>query len=321
MKWRLNEGQRILVYGDINKLERMMDSHFLDQLRAIGDDITQTPKTIDQLNEYIRRGEHTHLLIPDENFHVLEGSLNGCSIPVIELLLDHWVPWVVNKKRKYIDENGIEHVIVFTGRFLQPYEGVAKFYPVLCGFDAQTFTDRKEERNIDILIHGSLGEDTSRNVYPVRNFLAKILPWIGEKEGLKVVRLKHPGYFPEGKTTTSFKDEYSSMLNRAKIAIGGSSRWGLSLKKFYEVPASGAILLTDLPVDDQDFFKGRVIEVNPRRIRSPNYRDELRREIMNTLENYDASKERLQPFRTRKDRTSRSYEGRALEIKAALATI
>jgi len=309
---------KILSYGNITKLKENMDPHFLNQLNCVANEMTQEPKTINELNSYINNGKFTHVIIPDENFNNLEGSLKECHVPVIELLGDHWVPWAIDRKKRYIQENEIDDVFVFTNRFLEDYSGISRFHYILSGFDSNTFFNKNEERDIDILVSGSLGEDTHPWVYPVRNWLARVLPEIGKEEGLKIETFEHPGYTSlDGEKTK----EYAEIINRAKIATGGSSHWRLVLKKLYEIPACGTILLSDIPLDDTSFFKGRIIDVNPGRINEKGYKDELRRTIMNTLKNYDDLKTELQPFRTEEDYFNRSYQGRALEMRTIISSI
>jgi len=320
MKNKFNDNLKVLAYGNISKLSSIMSSHFLDQLTNVSDEITQEPRTINELNSYINGGKFTHVMIPDEHFHILKGSLEKCVVPVVELLGDHWVSWAVDKKKKYMLENGIKDALVFSRRFQEPYKNHVRFHPVLTGFNSSVFSDKASERDIDVLVSGSLGQDTFEGVYPVRNWLAKVLPEIGIKEGINVGVLDHPGYSGGDKNSLGPKD-YAHILNRSKIAVGGSSFWRLPLKKFYEIPASGAILLSDLPLEDKNFFKSRIIEVDPNKIKSNGYKDEIRKNIMYTLENYEKFKGVFQPFRTEGDIFNRSYEGKSLEIRAALSTI
>ena len=322
MARKFDDGIKVLAYGDVSKLKATMNRHFLHQLEAVSDEVTQAPSTINELNKYVRDGDFTHVVVPDEWFHKLDGTLSGCEVPVVELLGDHLVPWAIDKKKKYMDNNGIRQAIVFSDRFQEQYRGLVDMHCVLTGYDSPVFQNKNRKRDIDILIHGSLGDDTHKWVYPVRNWLSEILPEIGEKEGLNVERLDHPGYWPDGERPKGgFTGMYSDMLNRSKIAIGGSSHWRLPLKKFYEVSACGAILLSDLPLEDKAFFEARVIGIDPKRTGSRGSEDALRRTLVDTLENYDAVKGRLQPFRSEQDRFDRSYEGRALEMRAVLAGI
>ena len=322
MKQKFNDDIRVLAYGDISKLESTMNRHFFDQLCATSDEITQGPSTISELNRYVRRGEFTHVLIPDEWFHRLNGSLDGCNVPVVELLGDHWIPWAVDKKKKYMKDNGIRHTIVFSDRFQEVYGEMVDMHCVLTGYDSSVFRDRGGERDIDVLVHGSLGDDTHKWAYPVRNWLAEILPEIGEIGGFRVEKWGHPGYWPEGKRSDGdFTGLYSDVLNRSKIAIGGSSHWRLALKKFYEVPACGAVLFSDLPLEDRAFFEGRVIGIDSERIGSLKYRENLAERIVNVLTNYEEQRDGFQPFRSEQDRFNRSYDGRSLEIRAVLSEI
>ena len=320
MNGKFKDKIRVLGFGDISKLSSIMSSHFFVQLSAVSDQMTQEPRTIDELNAYVREGGFTHVVVPDEHFHRLQGSLERCVVPVVELLGDHWVPWAVDKKKKYIEENGIKNAFVFSERFHEPYENQIQLHPVSFGFDSSVFSDQESERDIDVLIHGSLGQDTYAWAYPVRNWLARVLPEIGIREGINVVTQNHPGYgtgFRNSKGTKA----YSHIINRSKIATGGSGHWRLPFKKFYEVPACGTILLSDIPLEDTGFFKGRILEVDPVRINSPDYEDVVRGKIMSALADYDNSKERLQPFGSEKERFYRSFDGRALEMRAILKTI
>jgi hypothetical protein len=97
MSQKFNDELRVLGYGNLSKLETLMSGHFLAQLRAVSDEVTQEPRTINKLNDHIKRGSFTHLFVLDEHFHQLEGSLEKCSIPVVGLLGDHYVPWAVDR--------------------------------------------------------------------------------------------------------------------------------------------------------------------------------------------------------------------------------
>ncbi len=323
MEKKFNDNIRVLVYGDISKLSSTMNHHFLDQLRATADDITQKPRTMDELNAYVARGGFTHLLVPDEWFHGLDGTLEGCDVPVVELLGDHWIPWAFDKKKKYIRENGVKDAIVFSTRFQEEYAGLVNMHCALTGYNSSVFVDRGLERDIDILIHGSLGKESHEFiVYPVRRWLADALPRIGEKEGLRVERWEHPGYWhEEDRTSGDFVGAYADVLNRSKVAIGGSSHWRLPLKKLYEVTSCGGILLTDLPSEDRSFFEGKVLEVDPNKIGTRGYEDEVRGMVVDTLANYEEARSRLQPFGSKQDVFDRSYEGKALEIRKILEGI
>ncbi|MEN7982390.1 MAG: hypothetical protein ABFQ65_03000 [Nanoarchaeota archaeon] len=319
MENKFKDNLKILMYGDISKLEITMNHHFLDQLALTSDEKTQEPRTINELNDYISKGKFTHLLIPDENFHTLEGSLEKCIVPVIELLNDHWIPWAINKKKHYIKENGVKEAIVFSPRFQEPYRELVNLHTTLTGYNNSVFKNDNLDREIDVLIHGSLGEDTYKWVYPVRNWLADVLPEIGVKEGIKIEHWKHPGYWPKKDSPKSSIVKYSKILNKSKIAIGGTSYWKLLLKKFYEASACGAILLSDLPMEERSFFKGKIIEIDSIKMHSKKYVEEVKSKILWVLENYENVKKELQPFRNQQDIFNRSYQGRALEIRAIIA--
>ena len=317
----MNKETKILMYGDLDKLKSLMDSHFLDQLTLVSDYQTQEPKTIKELNEYVSAGGYTHVLVPDEHFHKLEGSLKNCIVPIIELLGDHWIPWAIKRKREYMKENGIKNAIVFSKRFQKPYKNTAGLETVLFGYKDSEFYNKNKDRDIDVLIHGSLGEDTYKWVYPVRNWLAEILPEIGVKEGINIVYWKHPGYDRIEGNQKNFLEDYSNILNKSKIAIGGSSHWRLPLKKFYEATACGAILLSDLPLEDKEFFENRILEIKPEKITKKEYAEDVRKMITETLLNYDKLKIDLNPFRAEQDRFNKSYKGRALDIRKIVSRI
>ena len=318
MSKKFNDNLNVLVYGNVDKLKANSDHHFFDQLSAVSDDMTQAPKTLSELNKYILEGSYTHVVIPDEHFHNLEGTLKGCDVPVVEFLGDHWVNWAIERKVNYLKDNGIKHAFVLSDRFKEGYEGV-NFHPVLTGFDISTFFDQNKERDIDVLISGAMKKHEPW-VYPVRSWLGEILPEIGVKEGINVYTHEHPGRVLE-KGEEKKTIEYANILNRSKISTGGSSHWRLNLKKFYEIPACGSILLSDLPLEDTAFFRGNIIEIDPEKTHSKGYENEIRGKIIGVLENYDKYKKELQPFKNADDFFSRSYEGKALEMRAILGSI
>jgi len=315
------DNPKILGYGNFSKLEKLMSKHFPSQLKAVCDKLTETPKTMIDLNKYVKDGNFTHIIIPDEHFHQLDENLSGCNVPIIELLGDHFIPWAIERKKNYMKENEIKHAFISTDRFLEKYDKITNFHLVNYGYDNQIFANKNKNKDIDILISGSLGKkkNHTREVYPVRNWLAKVIPEIGIKEGIKVETLGHPGY-NTGKETNHQK-EYCDIINRSKIATGGSSHWRLPFKKFYEITACGTILLSDLPLDDTEFFREKIIEINPEKITDREYKDVIKREVMNILENYEKVKGNFQPFATEKDRFSRSYKGRALEMREIISNI
>ena len=319
MNRKFKDSLNVLVYGDIDKLKVNSNHHFFDQLSCVSDKMTQNPKTIAELNDYILKGKYTHVVIPDEHFHRLNDSLEKCVVPVVELLGDHWIPWAIERKKEYIQKNGIKHAFVFSERFHESYKNIVNFHPILTGYDSSTFFNQNKERKIDVLISGAM-KNHEFWVYPVRNWLADILPEIGIKEGINIQIHVHPGRVLKKGEEKKTK-EYANVLNQAKIATGGSSFWRLPLKKLYEIPACGTILLSDLPLEDSAFFKGKIMEIKPGKINFKSYADNLRKDIMNVLENYEEFQQKLQPFRTENDRFLRSYEGRALEMRRILKSI
>ena len=135
MTGKFNDGLNVLAYGDIDKLATNMNHHFLDQLSVVSDEMAQEPRTLGELNDYVIFRGITHILIPDEHFHRLHGTLEGCVVPVVELLGDHFIPWAIDRKQNYLIKNGIKDAFVFTERFLSHYQGFVRCHPVLIGFD------------------------------------------------------------------------------------------------------------------------------------------------------------------------------------------
>jgi hypothetical protein len=52
-------------------------------------------------------------------------------------------------------------------------------------------------------------------------------------------------------------------MQRAKIVVTDSSRYGYSVGKYAEIPTAGALVLGDIPHDRDTFFKKFVVELTP----------------------------------------------------------
>lgn len=115
-----NDGLKVLCYGNISRLEATMNHHFLDQLGEVSDEMTQEPKTIDELNDYIKQREFSHVIVPDEDYHILEDSLEGCCVPIVELLGDHWIPWSIDRKKNIWKKMELNMHLFFLQDFKKP---------------------------------------------------------------------------------------------------------------------------------------------------------------------------------------------------------
>jgi len=154
----------------------------------------------------------------------------------------------------------------------------------------------------------------------MRNWLINVLPEIGIKEGLNIHHHQHPGRVRK-KGEEKITKGYSELINTAKIATAGTGQWRMPFKKLYEIAACETVLLSDLPLEDSDFFRGKILEIDPTKVNSKGYADLLRRNIMNVLENYEHYQQKLRPFQTEQDRFDKSYKGKALEIRSVLKKI
>lgn len=142
----------------------------------------------------------------------------------------------------------------FDGLFVTYYNPFLKLYPQInkkkvywCphGYTVDYLLKFNENPTNKILLSGAIGL-----LYPVRKYLLKLSQ--GELHG-KINHLKHPGYkvFDYDSLDKKIGKSYASVLNGHICCFTDCLTYGFVVSKYFEIPASGSLLLAVNPQDDK----------------------------------------------------------------------
>ncbi len=109
------------------------------------------------------------------------------------------------------------------------------------------------ERDIDVLLYGRLDS----RVYPFRARLARLVERLHDR---RVLVVPHPGYGGAGEPERTLAD----LLRRSRVALVDGTRHALLLRRYFEVPACGALAAGEIPRDHAESIGDRVYPLNPR---------------------------------------------------------
>jgi len=166
------------------------------------------------------------------------------------------------------------------------------------------FKDYKEEKIYDVLLVGAIRED----VYPLRYRFVNIIKKLNE-DGLRCKILKHPGY-----NIDNINDEvidFAKEVNRSKIILTCSSKYKYALSKFAEIPLCNSLLVSDIPNENQEWYKKWIIEINET-MDDASIISLIKYYIEN--EGYRKEKIKLGLEMNLKDRTQESYAQKTIDI-------
>ena len=123
------------------------------------------------------------------------------------------------------------------------------------------------------------------SAYPLRTRLYRNMTSLSN-----VDFLPHPGYHDKGCCTP----QYLHHLNKYKVAICTSSRYGYALRKIIEATACGCRVITDLPVED----KLPLIDDNLIRVSSDATPRDIDKLVSKSVSEYDEDRQRNMAKRT-----------------------
>lgn len=98
-----------------------------------------------------------------------------------------------------------------------------------------------------ILLSGAMG-----SVYPMRKYIYQLYQDKQSGFSEKISYLRHPGYKNFGNTTHRFKigKSYAKILNEHICCFTDCSTYGYIVSKYFEIPATGSLLLALKPEND-----------------------------------------------------------------------
>ena len=120
---------------------------------------------------------------------------------------------------------------------------------------SEIFYNKKLSKPIDILLCGSIGKH-----YPLRIKLREVMSLLSSKYVCK--EYNHPGYIHSDSFTDVYLKDFANSINLAKICITCTSKYKYRLGKIVEIPMCGSVLACDLPNQDQDELRDKMIVID-----------------------------------------------------------
>jgi hypothetical protein len=158
--------------------------------------------------------------------------------------------------------------IIFTffnnteGRAIRNRTPNSKHYLLMHHIDISKFKiyninyKNKEEfmknKEYDILLFGSIHPKH----YPFRKRLFELIRNNELKYNIKFIER------PETFNPEVCEEGLSKLINKSRICISTKSRYDYMVGKYMEIPASGGLIVGDIPKDGVELLKNRIVEVN-----------------------------------------------------------
>jgi len=163
-------------------------------------------------------------------------GVGGVDIPLGIIM--HDLQYKPEIRKAFIADNGIRHLFVhYRSYFLRHY---AEFSDRMVWFphwiEPSVFKDYGQPKSYEYLLMGC----AEPSVYPLR---ARILDAMSGEPGF--VYHPHPGYNRGAYTEDRYivGTRYAKEINKAKLFLTDSSKYGYTLMKYFEAPACNSLLL------------------------------------------------------------------------------
>jgi len=189
------------------------------------------------------------------NFSTMFKDAANYKIPKATFITDYFLE--IAYTRRYIEQNNID--IIFT-----PHQTSISYlydiYPTVKTIAHAPFCIVEEyfldltDKDIDIL-------DTVQHhpVTPLRNKISKVA---SKMKGIEYVKLPHPGK-REANTNAIVGKKYIDYLHRSFFTIACTTSYKVSVRKYWEIYASGGIVIGDrLQLPEHSFFKDNIVEIS-----------------------------------------------------------
>lgn len=168
--------------------------------------------------------------------------------------------WIV-----YYNEQIVKHLATY----VRPQHLIRTTHSI----DREIVPEFSEMRDSNCLFSGAVSR-----AYPLRQII------IRNREFLPIFVQSHPGYNRNGCVVP----EFMKLLNRFKVSICTSSKYGYTLRKLIESTVCGCKVITDLPRDENlPVVEENLIRINP----NDNYRT-IKRTIEDAVKSYDYEKQK-----------------------------
>ena len=114
--------------------------------------------------------------------------------------------------------------------------------------ETSIFYDRKINKEIDILLCGSIGIH-----YPLRQRFREVLKILQNNYICR--EYQHPGYIHSDSFTNVYLEDFAEHISKSKICLTCTSKYKYRLGKMVEIPMCNSVLACDIPDQDVDTFK------------------------------------------------------------------
>lgn len=129
------------------------------------------------------------------------------------------------------------------------YMDITKFYK-----------NHDNEKKYDFLLYGSI----NNHVYPLRNKILLALNELAKSNNdMRIKIISHNGIeYNKKRNPLPTPDELSVLINQSRFSFATSSIYNLFVKKYTEIPLSGATLIGDIPSGYENLLKNNIIPLN-----------------------------------------------------------
>lgn len=121
-------------------------------------------------------------------------------------------------------------------------------YYITHHIDSKDFNDYKLKKEYDIVMYGTF----SRNSYPFRSRLRKLLSKNSDKFRVKIINRKNGVY----------KKDLSKILNQSWMAVATKSNFDYLVCKYFEISASKCVVLGDMTDQGKNIWKNNYAHID-----------------------------------------------------------
>ncbi len=177
------------------------------------------------------------LVYKPEDYH---GWDDPCLPPVVTTFND---AWATEQRTKDIRLPRAKLVIMHHANEVEAWRTRCpdvRFVHIPYGINPEIFKDYGLEKDIDILLTGAIDND----IYPLRAQFRRLIQ-DGAFAPYHAVMRPHPGYRIDSPHDEAV--DYARMLNRAKICLADTSKYGYVPEKFMEIAACRSVVCSNMP--------------------------------------------------------------------------
>jgi len=119
--------------------------------------------------------------------------------------------------------------------------------------------DNKKNKKYDFLFYGF----NNKEIYPLRNKIYIALKQIQRSnKHIKIKIIEHNGEYNKRINPLPTQQELSSLISESRFSFATSSKYNLFIKKYIEIPLSGATVIGNIPRSYENLLTNNIININ-----------------------------------------------------------